>query len=331
MFNRIRKITRKLNETLRFLRWNFVYLLIEKVISYFLGKRSFRRYLFANDRFSNIANQVMGITSDGRIHIEHLEVDIVKGCNLQCKYCSHISPLRKGYIPFEQLSEWFETWSKKVVPDHFTILGGEPLLHPEVDKVILATGKYWKESQIEFVTNGLLLSKQSQCVFDALRAVNAEVHVSKHFDNPEFNLKFQKSIDCLAKTGVPFRIRLAYQKWAETYRIEKSNGINGGDQPLPFNSNFNKAWKNCRSPKRCACLSDNLLYRCAAIAAFQDAYKEKIIGHEWSVVNGYQPLSPDCSVYDIFVHLNSGAFPECCVCPEQLNIVKPEQFQLKAS
>jgi hypothetical protein len=94
--------------------------------------------------------------------------------------------------------------------------------------------------------------------------------------------------------------------------------------PLPFNSNFNKAWKNGCTSKTCASLSDNHLCRCAAIAALQGAYRENVIGSEWDVVNGYQPLSPDCSAYDIFVHLNSGAFPECSICPEQLNFVKPE-------
>ncbi|MDR2116865.1 MAG: radical SAM protein, partial [Planctomycetaceae bacterium] len=220
----MKSIIKKLMDVLRFLCRNivysFVYPLTQKIIGYFFDRPSFRRYLFSKDSFSDMANRVMGITGDGRVRIDHLEVDIVKGCNLKCKFCSHVSPLRKGYVPLEQLSEWFETWSKKVIPNQFVILGGEPLLHPEVEKVILTAGKYWKDSQIQFVTNGLLLPKKSQTVFDALHAVNAKVYVSKHFDDPEFNLKFQESLDCLVKTGLTFCVRPAYKQWARVYRID---------------------------------------------------------------------------------------------------------------
>ncbi|MDR1141194.1 MAG: radical SAM protein, partial [Planctomycetaceae bacterium] len=198
-----------------------IYPLVEKVIKYFLNIQSFRRYLFKKDSSLDIVNRVMGICADGRLRIEHLEVDIVKGCNLKCKFCCHVSPLRKGYIPLEQLSEWFETWSKKVIPDRFVILGGEPLLHPEVEKVILAAGKYWKDSQIQIVTNGMLLPKKSQAVFDALHSVNAQIHVSKHFNDPEYNLKFQESLNCLVKAGLAFHVRSAYKQWTIVYKIDK--------------------------------------------------------------------------------------------------------------
>ncbi|MDR1485194.1 MAG: radical SAM protein [Planctomycetaceae bacterium] len=271
----------------------------------------------------------MNMTDDGRVRIRHLEVDIVKGCNLKYKFCTHVSPFRKGYIPLEQLSEWFETWSKKIAPERFTILGGEPLLHPEVEKVIQIAGKYWKDSQILFVTNGMILTKKSHTVFDALRAVNARVYISKHFDDPEYNLKFQEAIDCLEQSGIHFQIFHSHQKWMGVYRIGKTE--TGQDKPLPFNSDFNLAWKNCIASKKCVSLVNNRLYRCASIAALQNAYREKAIGKEWEVVDSYQPLSPDCSAYDIFTHLNSGAFPKCSVCPEKFNFIKPEQFKLKAA
>jgi hypothetical protein len=315
------KIRSLLHSFLNYLRRSFLYPLVEKIVNYFFNRQYFRRYLFEKDTFSDIANRIIGISSDGQVRIEHLEVDIVKGCNLRCQFCSHVSPLRRGYIPVDELAKWFETWSKKVVPDRFVLLGGEPLLHPQCEEVIIAAGNYWKNSQIQFVTNGVLLAKTSQSVFDALRRVHAHISVSKHFDDEEFNIKFQKSIECLSKTGIPFDIRLSHKIWVESYRIDDQG------KPQPFKSNFNHAWKNGCTAKKCASLVDNKLYRCAVIAAMQGAYRENVLGEEWKVVNGYQPLTPNCSAYDIFTHLNCGAFPECSICPEQLNFVKPEQFQ----
>ncbi|MDR2754840.1 MAG: radical SAM protein [Planctomycetaceae bacterium] len=320
-------ITNSINDFWAWCKRSVIYPTIEKIIRVFLNQKSFRRYLLFNGRLLDMMNRITHITNDDRIGLDQLEVDIVKGCNFRCKFCNHVSPLRKGCVPLEQLSEWFETWSKKIVPDRFLLLGGEPLLHPEVEKVILAAGTYWKDSQIVLITNGMLFPKKSQAVFEALHTVHAQIHISKHFDDPEYNLKFQESIACLKKNNLSFHIHHSNQKWAETYRIDRTNGH---DKPLPFNSDFNKAWNGCIA-KKCVTLFDNCVYRCSVIAALQGAYREKVLDHSWNVVNGYQPLSPDCSAYDIFVHLSSGAFPECCVCPEHLNIVKPEQFQLKTA
>jgi hypothetical protein len=324
----MKNILKNIESILRFVRYRTVYPFVEMTIKNILDNKSFRRYLSGTNRFADFTNRVMNLTNDGRLQIKNLEVDIVKGCNLKCKYCTHVSPLRKGYIPLEQLSEWFETWSKKLAPENFFILGGEPLLHPEVEKVILTARKFWKDSKIVFVTNGIILPKKSDSVFDALRAVNATIEMSKHFDDPEYNQKLKEAVDCLSKSDIPFQIRDSYKTWIVTYKIDKTE--KGQDKPLPFNSNFNTAWENCCA-KNCVTLFDNHLYGCANIAAFQNAYKENVLSEEWKVVANYKSLPPESSVYDVFCYLNSGAFPECCVCPEQTNLVQPEQFQRKAA
>jgi sulfatase maturation enzyme AslB (radical SAM superfamily) len=173
----MKNILKNIESILRFVRYRTVYPFTEMAIRNLLDNKSFHQYLCVTNRVSNITDRAMNLTNDGRVRIKQFEVDIVKGCNLKCKYCTHVSPLRNGYIPLDQLSEWFETWSKKLAPERFFILGGEPLLHPEVEKVILTVGKYWRGSNIIFVTNGMILPKKSDSVFEAIRAINATIHI----------------------------------------------------------------------------------------------------------------------------------------------------------
>jgi hypothetical protein len=203
---------------------NIVYFSVEKIILFFCYKkmeRGLRRYLFGKDVLGDFVRKIAGIDEQGRVRIEHLEVDIVKGCNLKCKFCTHLSPYRHGYIPFQELEEWFKTWSYKLIPDHFDLLGREPLLHPEIDQVILAASKYWKDSQIHLVTNGMILCNENRIkksmiggkLGDALKQANAVVYISKHYDNDEYNKKFNESLECLEMSGVPFIVRPSLKKW----------------------------------------------------------------------------------------------------------------------
>jgi MoaA/NifB/PqqE/SkfB family radical SAM enzyme len=50
-------------------------------------------------------------------------------------------------------------WNRKVVPDAFIISGGEPLLHPEINKIIALAVKYWCNSKVILWTNGILSNK----------------------------------------------------------------------------------------------------------------------------------------------------------------------------
>jgi hypothetical protein len=96
-------------------------------------------------------------------------------------------------------------------------------------------------------------------------------------------------------------------------------------KPKPFQSDFRKAWKTCPGSKICVSLYENKICRCARMSTRQAAFKENVIGEKWEIVNNYVPLSPDNSAWDIFNHLNSGAFPQCAICPEKLFFVKPEE------
>lgn len=91
--------------------------------------------------------------------IPYIETHIVDHCNLKCKGCSHFSGLATP--SFKSLDE-FEKEIKRLSEfgvGMFRILGGEPLLHPQVVDFCVIARQYLPQSYIVLVTNGILITK----------------------------------------------------------------------------------------------------------------------------------------------------------------------------
>jgi hypothetical protein len=297
-----------------------VFPLLEKLICYLFFDKRFNYFLYIKGRIPDIARLLTKIDKDNRVNFQQLEISPVNSCCLKCKYCNHVNPLRKGIIPVMQIEEWFTTWSKKIVPETFIISGGEPLLHPEINKIIELAVRYWRNSKIILWTNGMLSNKITDSeILLSLKSLH-HINITKHFDNAEYNIKLQKFTDILNDNKISFNIIPSFQKWAVAYEFDE-NGI-----PVPFHSDFRKAWKDGCMARPCVTLEDNKLYKCSIINNMQGALREGVLGEDWNIVNTYKPLTPEATSWEIFVHLYSGAFPQCSICPQTLNFVKPEEF-----
>lgn len=93
--------------------------------------------------------------------INYIETHIVDHCNLNCSGCSHFSPLVKEKW-FKDITE-YESEMKRLSEifniNTIRVMGGEPLLHPDFMQFLRITKKYFPNSYIILVTNGLLLNR----------------------------------------------------------------------------------------------------------------------------------------------------------------------------
>lgn len=115
--------------------------------------------------------------------IGYLEHHIVDHCNLKCNGCSHFSPLA---------SEWFETvenfrkdFTELAIKTNgnvgvIRLMGGEPLLHPEVETFLEITRELFPKTQIQIVTNGILLESLGEKFKDTCNKFNILVCVSNY-------------------------------------------------------------------------------------------------------------------------------------------------------
>lgn len=96
------------------------------------------------------------------ITIPKLEMHVADACNLRCGGCNHYANFGlKGVLPIEQGSAWIRSWCERVAPVHFSFLGGEPLINPELGAYLTLARAVWPHARLRLVTNGLLLDRRS--------------------------------------------------------------------------------------------------------------------------------------------------------------------------
>jgi hypothetical protein len=103
------------------------------------------------------------IGDDGLIANENLEIMAAHGCNLTCRSCTHASPvLRPKDIADPDATYRDLTRLARVYrPGRVKLLGGEPLLHPDLVALVDAVRATGITDNVTVVTNGVLLPRQS--------------------------------------------------------------------------------------------------------------------------------------------------------------------------
>ena len=115
--------------------------------------------------------------------IEYLEHHIVDHCNLKCGGCSHFSPIADEWFEsIEDFTKDFTELAKKTEGKVGVIrlMGGEPLLHPKVEDFLKITRNLFPNSQIQIVTNGLLIHKLGEIFKKVCNDYNILVCVSNY-------------------------------------------------------------------------------------------------------------------------------------------------------
>jgi len=263
----------------------------------------------------------MFFTAEGLVRIRKLEIYLTKGCNLKCRYCSHFNPYRRGIVPTETLIGSMETWSKKVCPKKFGLLGGEPLLHPDINWIVKKARECWSKARLILTTNGLLLSQKGTLILDTLLETKTQVLLSEHLTDQEGIAAFNKGRQMLEEAGVPTTIIPSASRWKEYYLFSEDG------KPLPYKSRPESAWTMC-GPNTCFNLTENKLYRCSILANAAQAWQEGALSQEWKITESYSPLTPDASADEIVRHLFLMKEPlvACTICPEKIRFVDSRQI-----
>lgn len=97
-----------------------------------------------------------------KIKFKHLDLPIIRSCNLACVGCMTHSDHKniKGLVNIQESREWLQFWSERLDPEHITLFGGEPLLHPYFTEWCLAIREIWgPKVTISLNTNGYYLDK----------------------------------------------------------------------------------------------------------------------------------------------------------------------------
>lgn len=129
--------------------------------------------------------------------LRYVEVHAADHCNLNCKACSHFSPLFPGGVfpnssrikkDFIQLRRLFSSIMT------IRVLGGEPLLNPDLPLLLVFIRELFPESRIAVVSNGILLKKTAELLTQCMRDNHIQMHVTHYPVEPELRQTIREGI-----------------------------------------------------------------------------------------------------------------------------------------
>ena len=146
-------------------------------------------------------------------YLPYLEFHIADHCNLNCKACEHYAGLVKAphFPDFDQFSKDMHRLHE-LIDDIgvIRILGGEPLLNPEVERYIRLSREMYPIAEIFVVTNGLILKSMPESFFETMREARAGISVSLY---PPMRDKLQDLYYFLLEQKIPFGISHMYDEF----------------------------------------------------------------------------------------------------------------------
>lgn len=114
----------------------------------------------------------------------HIEFNLSDYCNLNCKGCSHYSPLAPDLQEsLESLRHSMEKISSiKGVEKIKTVylIGGETLLYRNLCEAIEMARKFFPKAELKVFTNGLLLPKMSEEFWETCRNNRVNINITRY-------------------------------------------------------------------------------------------------------------------------------------------------------
>jgi cyclic pyranopterin phosphate synthase len=113
----------------------------------------------------------------GRIH-NNLRISVTDRCNLRCVYCMPEEVVfmdRSELLTFEEIAHFVRVAAPLGI-DKIRLTGGEPLLRRHLERLVGMLAEIPGIRDLGLTTNGLLLARQAQALFDAgLRRLNVSL------------------------------------------------------------------------------------------------------------------------------------------------------------
>ncbi len=181
------------------------------------------------------------------------EVALAEHCNLRCAGCDHFSPIAEPEFAdikeFERdLSRLSELFNGQAQEIH--LLGGEPLLNPDIVLFLQAARKSFSQSVIDITTNGLLLKQMSEEFWTACRENKIVIRPTKYPVSLDY--------DALEKLAAEHNVE--YHYFGNTANVIKT--LN--KYPLDINGmqDARRSFRLCYRANKCIYLQHGRLYTC---------------------------------------------------------------------
>ena len=232
-----------------------------------------------------------------------LHIHLTDHCNLNCRGCDNFSPLSPDIFADIEVVERdclriSELSSGKV--QEIQLLGGEPLLHPQITAFNDIAREHFPAVPITIVTNGLLLLKQKEEFWESCRKNNIQIMVTKY----PIKLDHEAIEQHVIKQGVGFSFYGSTKSVAKTMQCSPLD-LAGKQDPRD-------SFLRCNSANRCIALDNGRIYTCSLIPYvkyFNAHFNENLIVTE----NDYLEVQKVKNINEILKFI-SRPMPFCRYC-----------------
>lgn len=233
--------------------------------------------------------------SAGRVETRSLEAHIVDHCNLTCAECCSLSPLLPAwYATPGSVVDDLRKAVKVLNPRVFKLVGGEPLLHPQLVDVILGVRETGIAPVISITTNGLKLGDMTDDFWQAVDALTIS-----RYPKPSLAPALIEHIEAQAAR---FNVRLNWKAQDAFSSMTRA-------QPCDDLAEAQRIYRDCWIRERCHMIRDGMFYTCTRPAHFQTLYQG-----ERDFRSDGLPLRDDAGMLDaLLAYLQREAPLEACL------------------
>lgn len=255
------------------------------------------------------------------LRIRNLEIHVAHSCNLACESCTHYSNHNhKGILALDEAERWFLDWNDRISPGVFSLLGGEPTIHPQLADFVTLSRACWPTAKLRIVTNGFLLERHQELPRRMAQAGNTHLFLSIHHASPAYSQRLAPVVELLQRWMRDYGISVsAYPStrwWHRTYK-----GFGAAMEPFE-DRRPRTSWENCMA-RYCPQIHQGRIWKCGPLAylGMQDA--KYGLSEKWRPYLAYRPLDPGCADAELEAFFAREEEASCAMCP-----ASPQHFEL---
>ena len=269
---------------------------------------------------------------------------ITHHCNLNCERCNRFNNYRlRGHRDWRPYQDQYSQWAANTDIEWINILGGEPLMHPDVLAWMRQIRSWWPRSIMSIMTNGVLLNQVSG-FYETARDTNCLIDVCIHNSSwhsdvvPALDKFVPDSYSLEQSENDPiFNRRIARDPHGVTVQIKNSINMHHSavlfenDRLKVHHSDPDRAHAVCQNA-RCHHFIDGRIYKCGIpplIAEFSDRYHMDLDARDRELIQQPGGFGVDQALADpagLYRYLEN-PIEHCCLCPESLDF-QPVQAQI---
>ena len=254
---------------------------IDKIVWWIPFKKlrnSIRNILEAEEKINNNNDMLLQYMKKvtPQAYLNNIEIHLAEHCNFACYSCTHFSQLaEEEYYDiniFEKDIKRLYELSNGLVKN-FYLLGGEPLLNKNCKEYFYIIRKYFKESRVCLLSNGILLLKQDESFWKACNENNILISITKY----PIKLDWEKMKEVASEKSV----NIEFYNDGSIEEGESSDKKYSYRALLDENGNADsfKAFINCFMSNGCVQLVNGKLFPCnvaANIRHFNKYFNKKL-------------------------------------------------------